>query len=105
MADMAREARRELGASEKPDMQWRLVGGLLGLVVGFASRKVLAFAWEKATGRKPPASADSPDIGLGEAIAYAVVMGLGMEVTRIVATRAAAKKWRSWKDAARDLTP
>ncbi|GAA0370670.1 hypothetical protein GCM10009530_21020 [Microbispora corallina] len=105
MADMAREARRELGASEKPDMQWRLVGGLLGLVVGFASRKVLAFAWEKATGRKPPASADSPDISLGEAIAYAVVMGLGMEVTRIVATRAAAKKWRSWKDAAKDLTP
>ncbi|WP_405086169.1 DUF4235 domain-containing protein [Microbispora sp. NBC_01389] len=105
MADTARAAKRELGLSDKPDMQWRIIGGLLGLVVGFASRKVLAYAWEKATGKEPPASADSPDIGLGEAIAYAVVMGLGIEVTRIVATRAAARKWRSWKDAARDLTP
>jgi len=69
-------------------------------VVGFASRKVLAFAWERVTGKKPPASADSPEIGLGEAIAYAVVMGLGMEVARIIATRAAAKKWQSWREAA-----
>lgn len=105
MADTARAAKRELGATEKPDMQWRIVGGLLGLAVGFCSRKVLSFAWEKATGKKPPASADSPDIGLGEAIAYAVVMGLGMEITRIVVTRSAARKWRSWKDAAEDLTP
>jgi hypothetical protein len=104
MADIARAARRGAGDAEKPDMQWRILGGLIGLVVGFASRKVLAFAWEKATGKKPPADADSPDIGLGEAIAYAVVMGLGMEVTRIIATRAAAKKWRSWKDAAKDIT-
>ncbi|MCT9929521.1 DUF4235 domain-containing protein [Planotetraspora sp. A-T 1434] len=104
MADITRDARRELGVSEKPDMQWRIVGGLVGLAVGFASRKVLSFAWEKATGKKPPASADSLEIGLGEAIAYAVVMGLGMEITRIVTTRAAAKKWRSWKDAAKDIT-
>ncbi|WP_055481244.1 DUF4235 domain-containing protein [Sphaerimonospora mesophila] len=87
-------------SADKPDLQWRILGGLIGLAVGFASRKVLGFAWEKTTGKKPPASADSPDIGLGEAVAYAVVMGLGMEVARIVATRTAAKKWRSWKDAA-----
>jgi hypothetical protein len=91
--------------SEKPDMQWRVVGGLVGLAVGFASRKVLSFAWEKATGKKPPASADALDISLGEAIAYAVVMGLGMEVARIVATRAAARKWQSWKAAAEEAKP
>lgn len=91
--------------SEKPDMQWRVVGGLVGLAVGFASRKVLSFAWEKATGKKPPASADALDISLGEAIAYAVVMGLGMEVARIVATRAAARKWQSWKSAAEEIKP
>ncbi|GGO26380.1 hypothetical protein GCM10010116_52910 [Microbispora rosea subsp. aerata] len=105
MADTVREAKRELVATDKPDMQWRIIGGLLGLAVGFCSRKVLTFAWEKATGKKPPASADSPEIGLGEAIAYAVVMGLGMEIARIVVTRSAAKKWRSWKDAAREINP
>ncbi|GLX94389.1 DUF4235 domain-containing protein [Herbidospora sp. NEAU-GS84] len=91
------------GKEEKPDMQWRIVGGLVGLAVGFVAKKALSFAWEKATGRKPPASVDSPDVSLGEAIAYAVVMGLGMEVTRIVATRAAAKRWKNWKDMARDV--
>ncbi|MCC5580767.1 MULTISPECIES: DUF4235 domain-containing protein [Microtetraspora] len=90
-------AGHESGAVDKPDMTWRIVGGLVGIGVGFASRKVLSFAWQKTTGKKPPASADSLDISLGEAIAYAVVMGLGMEVARIVAVRAAAKKWHSWK--------
>jgi hypothetical protein len=97
MADITR------AGADKPDMQWRIVGGLVGLAVGFASRKVLSYAWEKSTGKKPPASADSLEISLGEAIAYAVVMGLGMEVARIVATRAAARKWRSWKDSAKNL--
>ncbi|MGI5486853.1 DUF4235 domain-containing protein [Microtetraspora malaysiensis] len=93
-------AGHESGAAEKPDMTWKIVGGLVGLSVGFASRKVLTFAWQKTTGKKPPASADSLEISLGEAIAYAVVMGLGMEVARIVAMRAAAKKWHSWKSEA-----
>ncbi|MBO3748085.1 DUF4235 domain-containing protein [Streptosporangiaceae bacterium NEAU-GS5] len=88
--------------SEKPDMQWRIIGGLVGLAVGFASKKVLSFAWEKATGRKPPANADALDIGLGEALAYAVVMGLGMEVARIVTTRAAARRWQAWKAQAKE---
>lgn len=89
-------------SAEKPDMTWRIVGALVGLGVGFASRKVLSFAWEKSTGKKPPASADALDISLGEAIAYAVVMGLGMEVARIVALRVAAKKWQAWKAAAEE---
>ncbi|WP_061291910.1 DUF4235 domain-containing protein [Herbidospora cretacea] len=92
------------GKEEKPDMQWRIVGGLVGLAVGFAAKKVLSFGWEKATGKKPPASVDSPDVSLGEAIAYAVVMGLGIEVTRIITTRAAAKRWKNWKDMAQDVT-
>ncbi|GII54500.1 hypothetical protein Pth03_28890 [Planotetraspora thailandica] len=88
---------------DKPDIQWRIVGGLVGLAVGFASRKVLSYAWEKSTGKKPPANVDSPEISLREALAYAVVMGLGMEVARIIATRAAAKRYRSWKAAAKDV--
>ena len=90
-------------SEEKPDLQWRIVGGLVGLAVGYASKRVLSFAWERTTGKKPPASADSPEVGLGEALAYAVVMGLGMEVARIVATRAAARKWHNWKAAAAEF--
>src|SRR4051812_6098237 len=101
MAEKGDIAERLKPDPPKPDLQWKIVGGLVGLAVGFISRKALSFAWEKATGRKPPASSDSLEIGLGEAVAYAVVMGLGMEVARIVATRAAAKRWQSWKDTAK----
>ena len=36
------------------------IGGLVGLATAWAPRKVLGFAWEKTTGKKPPADRDSP---------------------------------------------
>lgn len=81
---------------EKPDLAWRIIGGLVALGVGFVTRKAIEFAWTKATGKKPPADPDSLDISLGEAIGYAVVTAVGMEVARIVATRAASKRYRAW---------
>ncbi|GIH76588.1 DUF4235 domain-containing protein [Planobispora longispora] len=91
---------------EKQDMAWRAIGGLVGLATAWAAKKVLGFAWEKATGKKPPADHDSLEISLGEAIAYAVVMGVGMQVAQIVMTRTARKRydaWRAMKDAAREI--
>ncbi|RBQ19652.1 DUF4235 domain-containing protein [Spongiactinospora rosea] len=82
--------------AEKPDLAWRAIGGLVALGVGFATRKAIEFGWQKATGKKPPADPDSPDIGMAEAIGYAVVTAVGMEVARIVATRAAARRYRAW---------
>ncbi|GAA5080430.1 hypothetical protein HNP84_005099 [Thermocatellispora tengchongensis] len=81
---------------DKPDLAWRVIGGLVALGVGFATRKAIAFGWQKATGKKPPADPDSLDISLGEALGYAVVTAVGMEVARIIATRAAAKRYRAW---------
>jgi hypothetical protein len=83
--------------ANKPDLTWRIVGGVIALATGFVARKVIEFGWQKATGRKPPADPDSLEISMGEAIGYAIVMGVGMEVARIVMTRTAAKKWQAWK--------
>ncbi|GAA3440717.1 DUF4235 domain-containing protein [Planomonospora venezuelensis] len=91
---------------EKQDMAWRAIGGLVGLVTAWAVKKVLGFAWEKATGKKPPADSDSLEVGLAEAIGYAVVMGVGMQVAQIVMTRTARKRydaWRAMKEAAREI--
>lgn len=83
--------------TEKQDMAWRAIGGLVGLATAWGARKVIGFAWEKATGRKPPADNESLDISLGEAIGYAVVMGVGMQVAQIVVARTAKKRYNAWK--------
>ena len=87
---------------DKQDTAGRLIGGLAALGAGFVARRLIEYGWRKITGKKPPANPESPEIGLGEAIGYAVVMGIGMEVARILATRAAARKWAAWKRTAQD---
>ncbi|MEV7006222.1 DUF4235 domain-containing protein [Streptosporangium sp. NPDC051022] len=83
--------------TEKQDLAWRAIGGLAGLVTAWAAKKVIGFAWEKTTGKKPPADSESLDISLGEAIGYAVVMGVGMQVAQIVVARTAKKRYNAWK--------
>ncbi|WP_436762036.1 DUF4235 domain-containing protein [Streptosporangium sp. V21-05] len=93
--------------TEKQDMAWRAIGGLLGLATAWGAKKAIGFAWEKTTGKKPPVDNESLEISLGEAIGYAVVMGVGMQVTQIVVARTARKRYNAWKavkDAARDVT-
>lgn len=90
--------------AERPDVAWRLIGAVIGLGTGFVARKAIEWGWQKVTGKKPPADPDSLEISMAEAIGYAVVMGVGMEVTRIVATRTVAKRWQSWKQKAGGLS-
>jgi hypothetical protein len=93
-------------AEEKPDIAWRVIGGLMGLVTAWAAKKVLGFVWVKATGKEPPIDTDSPEVSLGEAIGYAVVMGVGMQVAQIVVHRTARKRydaWRAVKETARQV--
>ncbi|MEV0620667.1 DUF4235 domain-containing protein [Nonomuraea sp. NPDC050404] len=91
-------------AEDKPDIAWRVVGGLVGLVTAWAARKILGFAWKKATGKEPPMDTDSPEVSMGEAIGYAVVMGVGMSVAQIVVNRTAKKRYDAWK-ALKQVTP
>jgi hypothetical protein len=80
--------------AEKGDLGWRLVAGAAAFGAGFVARKAITIGWKKATGKEPPSSPESPDVALSEAIGWAVLMGVGMEVARLLATRAAAKRWR-----------
>ncbi|MBB6349316.1 DUF4235 domain-containing protein [Nonomuraea muscovyensis] len=91
-------------AEERPDVAWRVVGGLVGLATAWAARKILGFVWVKTTGKEPPVDPDSPEVGMGEAIGYAVVMGVGMSVAQIVVNRTAKKRYDSWR-ALKQVTP
>ncbi|MGW0806296.1 DUF4235 domain-containing protein [Nonomuraea sp. NPDC002799] len=91
-------------AEDKPDIAWRVIGGLVGLATAWAARKILGFAWVKATGKEPPIDTDSPEVNLGEAIGYAVLMGVGMSVAQIVVNRTAKKRYDAWKSV-KSVTP
>jgi hypothetical protein len=96
-----------VGKTEKQDMAWRAIGGLVGIATAWGAKKVIGFAWEKTTGKKPPVDNESLDISLGEAIGYAVVMGVGMQVAQIVVARTARKRYNAWKgikDAAEEVS-
>ncbi|MBF8188384.1 DUF4235 domain-containing protein [Nonomuraea sp. K274] len=84
-------------AEDKPDVAWRVIGGLTGLATAWAARKILAYVWVKATGKEPPVDTDSSEVSLGEAIGYAVLMGVGMSVAQIVVNRTAKKRYDAWK--------
>jgi Protein of unknown function (DUF4235) len=57
------------------------------------ARKALTFGWTKLTGKEPPSEQD-PDVGWAEALGWAVVIGVGIQAARMLATRAVTKKMR-----------
>lgn len=78
--------------SKNADLTAKIVGALASMAAGFAARKVIEFGWKKITGKEPPTEPESPEVALAEALGWAVVMGVGMEVTRLLATRIVAKR-------------
>jgi hypothetical protein len=69
----------------------KMINALAGAAAAYAARKAIGFAWTKATGRQPP-DADEHQAGLGEALAWAVVIGAGVGVARVLATRLATRQ-------------
>ena len=57
------------------------------------TRKALTFGWTKITGKEPPSDQD-PTVGWAEALGWAVVIGVGIQAARMVATRAVTSKMR-----------
>ena len=64
-----------------------------GFAAAWITRKALTFGWTKVTGHEPPSEQD-PDAGWAEALGWAVVIGVGIQAARMLATRAVTKKMR-----------
>ncbi len=92
MAKKSKDAAEEK-AREKGKATWKIMGTAASLTAGFAATKALDATWKTATGRKPPTSPESPEIGNREALAWAALTGLSMGVARMYATRRAANYW------------
>jgi uncharacterized protein DUF4235 len=75
-------------ADKKAGAGSKVANALAGMAAAFVARKVLALAWTKIVGKEPPDSPEDPQVALGEALAWGVLMGAGVGVARLLATRA-----------------
>jgi hypothetical protein len=69
------------------------VAVVAAFAAAWVARKALTFGWTKITGKEPPSEQD-PDVGWAEALGWAMVIGVGIQAARMVATRAVTKKMR-----------
>lgn len=75
-------------AAKRGDPGSRIISAVAGMAAAFAVRKLLTFGWTRLTGRKPPESPEDPQVALGEALAWGVLMGAGVAAARLLVTRA-----------------
>jgi hypothetical protein len=69
----------------------RVMVGVVGFAAAFVARKVIQFAWKKITGKEPPEPED-PQVALGEAVAWALLTSVTVQLARMLATRAASRR-------------
>ncbi len=69
----------------------RIVQTAAVIVAGVLANKLVAYTWQKATGRPTPTDPSHPDIGLREAVTYAVFSGTLIAIIRLIAVRSAAR--------------
>jgi hypothetical protein len=82
-------------ADKRVDIGVRAIGGLAAMVAAFVMRKTTTMVWMKATGKEPPAHPEDPQVALGEALGWALITAVGAESARLLATRAATKRFQA----------
>ncbi len=79
-------------AERKADLGTKVFTTVAAMAAAFVARKVITFAWTKATGKEPPTHPEDPRVGLPEALGWSMLTGVTVEAARLLATRAAARR-------------
>ena len=78
-------------ADKRAGVGSKVVTALVGAGAAFVARKLLSFGWTKITGKEPPEHPEDPQVALGEALIWGVVLGAGVHTARLLATRATSR--------------
>jgi len=84
-------------ADKRGDGVSRVVGTFAALAAAMGTRKLVTVGWKKVTGKEPPSDPHDPQVHFGEALGWAILLGVTMETARVVALRAATRKLRNGK--------
>lgn len=74
------------------DVSGKAINALAGAAAAYCARKAISFVWTKAAGRQPPEKAEDPQVALGEAVLWALVLGAGVGAARVLAVRLANRQ-------------
>ena len=78
--------------SDNEDRGTRFVYMMTATSTAFLARKLLVFAWTKATGKKPPMNPEDPQETLAEALGWSILVGITVSVARVLAIRAVSRR-------------
>ena len=90
---------------DKDDFGTKVISGLAAMAAAFLARKLLTFAWTKATGKEPPTNPEDPQVALAEALSWSVLAGVTVAAVRVLAIRAASRKDPRRRRTASQSTP
>jgi hypothetical protein len=90
-------------AGNRGDLVTKAVSGIAGAAAAYLARKAIMLAWNRVTGKEPPEHPEDPQVGLGEALSWALIAGAGVGAARMLATRAASRMTHSSPDEITDL--
>jgi hypothetical protein len=76
----------------KVDLGTKITSAVAAMAAAFIARKLITFAWTKATGKEPPTHPEDPQVALTEALSWSILTGVTVEAARLLATRAAARR-------------
>lgn len=74
------------------DYAGKAINAMAGAAAAFIARKAIVFGWTKITGKKPPEGAEDQKVAMAEAVAWAIVVGAGVGVARVLAVRLAGRQ-------------
>ena len=73
---------------------WTVFSLVSALAAATVAKKAIDTGWRAATGKHPPENPADPDVGMGEAVTWAVVSGTFVALARMLAQRRAADYYR-----------
>jgi hypothetical protein len=90
-------------AGKRGDIVTRAVSGLAGAAAAYLARKAIMLVWNRITGHEPPEHPEDPQVALGEALGWALVLGAGVSAARMLGARAASRMTGGSPDEIADL--
>jgi hypothetical protein len=90
-------------SAKRADAGSRVLNAVAGMAAAFVTRKLLSFAWTKVMGKEPPESPEDPQVAIGEALAWGLLMGAGVGTARMLATRVVTQRAAAKADEAAEL--